>query len=88
MNSYWFRFQGQSKLLSAVCAIASLYPAKRMKRSYLEGNRIQQLEQQIEAWQALLSKLTSCTWRLKPLSDSEHTNKTCLEQVKKRLIFG
>jgi hypothetical protein len=30
---------------------------KRVKRSYPEGNRIQQLQQQIEAWQALLEEL-------------------------------
>jgi hypothetical protein len=29
----------------------------RVKRSYPVGNRIQQLQQQIEVWQALLEKL-------------------------------
>jgi hypothetical protein len=38
-------------------AIAPSRHAKRVKRSYPEGNRIQQLQQQIEAWQALLEKL-------------------------------
>jgi hypothetical protein len=38
-------------------AIASPHPAKRVKHSYPVGNRIQQLQQQIEAWQAMRSKL-------------------------------
>jgi hypothetical protein len=34
-------------------AIAFPHPPRCVKRSYPEGNRIQQLQQQIEAWQAL-----------------------------------
>jgi hypothetical protein len=39
-------------------AIAFSHPPMCVKRSYPVGNRIQQLQQQIEAWQeALLEKL-------------------------------
>ncbi len=42
------------------------YDLKRDRTSAAQTDRTHQL----------FGKLISCTWRLKPLSDSEHTNKT------------